>query len=117
MPCLKCQYPLSMRPGESRTIQLTNPDRSPYVIPDGSTVKAIAVDIMGQVIANLAATILDASMGKIRVTLPDSVVVRSHQGIASWDLQMILPDGGKEFLPQSTLEILYSASLLASSPG
>ena len=113
MSLASVKYPLAMRPGDTKIIQLINPDRTPYVIATGATIRSIAINIFGEILADMTATITDSATGKFSVTLPDNTLVRSHQGFASWDTMLTLPTK-REFLAQSRLSILYSGSLVAS---
>jgi hypothetical protein len=103
-------YPLhNVYPGQSRIIQLFNPDGTVYVIPVGSVIQSKVVSVVGELIADLGAAVFDAATGLIKLTLPDTPQVRKFVGgHGVYDIAITLASSNIKYLPPSTLEIARS---------
>jgi hypothetical protein len=107
---------LTCYPGQSKILQVLNPDSTVFVIPQGSTVTARAIDVLGGVVCDLSPAILDPSKGYIRLTVPDTPLVRSNfNRPCHYDAVISTPTQSgitSKFIPASRLKIVISPSMV-----
>lgn len=106
---------LRLYPGQSRIIQFLTPDGKPYPIPTGTAILGDMVDSIGIRIADLTATLVDSAKGMVRVTLPDTTLVRSRYYKKCYADVLLTLNNSSKFHPLLKVEVAYSPTLYTHS--
>ena len=105
---------LKAYPGQSKIIQIFNPDGTTFVIPGGAVLSAKVTNVWQRIICDLLPTTTDASKGLIRLALPDTLVVRQYANRPVFYDLLVEAGGLKKYILIGQVEIQYSPTLYSS---